>query len=690
MALALCIGLLVGIGATVTTVGATTTTVDAGQTLFMRDGTHNAALRTQLINFANSIPGVGELDGRQNVDVGGINHVGADAAAIRVANGGDLPMICMFEQRQDSVITGGSSQTLDEAADNFTMQQWLLVYITFPVSGHPIFTFMMTNPYRNQRFNPAGIDHFHNLYDQIGGGVGNPATFMGTEGSEVRNQINYDFGHVLSQFPSINPNIFTAPAGLPGTWQSREPIVTSPNREFHKLDGPRLDDRIWLPSSFELGDGNTGNLWNLASSEMAKLDDNNNGFHDWAWMRSRAADNPDNSRMFSYRVSSSTAINSRGVRPAIHLDMTLLIPALDIPQDVSITRTQNDELTAVWNAVENAVSYRVRVGEGTWQTVNVPATTFAHTISATGIFNFQVYARGDGLSFVDSTVASASITINQEQLVVPSNLQISAGVLSWDSTDSLGTYVVYRNGIAYSSELTTRSWTIPTTWGPATWNLQVRATASSSTWFTDSNLSTGIDQVVQATITGAVITANTTKSNWYLSESFAASGLQVLLTYSDSSTRTVTTGLTIATTTWQLGVVTVSVYYGGHFAGTFTVTVSPPINNYNMVTVNGSEIAIVPGTFYLVKHLAIPQVQSGYEFVGWSTDGGATILEDTYALESGMVLSSVIREIQNGETNGFPWLIVIIGAVAGVILLAGIAIVIILQRRKRLITRSIR
>jgi len=193
MALAICFGAFIGIGGNTTSQTMASVTIDTNQTLFMRDGTHNTELRTQLINFANSIPALDEPYGRRNVDVGGVSHVGADAVAIREANGGDMPIIRVFEQRDGSALTLGSSQNLDQAADNFTMQQWMLMYITFPAGSHPVFTFMMTNSYRHQRFNhdPAPRpEPGRNIYSSQGDAIGAPATFNGTDGSEVRNVIN--------------------------------------------------------------------------------------------------------------------------------------------------------------------------------------------------------------------------------------------------------------------------------------------------------------------------------------------------------------------------------------------------------------------------------------------------------------------------------------------------------------------
>jgi len=687
MVLAICLNVFGGAKSSL----ATTYTVDAGKTLFMRDGTHNATLRTQLINFANSIPEVGQINGRRNVNVGGVSHVGADINAIREANAGVMPVIRMFEQRQDSVLTGGSTQTLAQAADNFTMQQWMLVYITFPVSGQPVFTFMMTNPYRNQRFNPSPatpIVYDRNLYCNIGDGVGDPATFNDTDGSEVRNQINYDFEHVLSQFPSVSPNVFIAPAELPGTWQSREPDIASPNRDSHKLDGPRLNDRIWLPSSFELGDGNVGNLWNATRNETAKLDGETNGFNMWSWTRSRATVGAlDSVRIFSGRDYSShfsnrSVSNPIGIRPAIHLDMTLLVPVLETP-NVDVTRTLADQLTVEWDAVENVVSYRVRVGTGAWQTINSSTTKFEYTISSTGTFTFQVYAVGDGFAHANSDVANAKIIVNQVPLGTPFGLQIDEGVLTWDSIDSLGTYVVYRNGTLYSSELATTSWIIPASWGPATWNLRVKATASSSPWFLDSELSDGENHIIPLPeVTDIKITQNTTKQTWWASETFSASGIVLAITYSDGTTRTQNdiSLMTVTHGSWVAGPVTISVEYAG-LTTTFTVTVLNSTNNYNVVVVDGEEFAIVLGTFYLVGDLVMPYVRAGYEFVGWSTDGGLTILADTDILEPGMVLTSImVREVQNnGDT--FPW--IIIGVVSAVLVLIAIAILIIIVRRKK-------
>ena len=688
--LAICFGVFFGAGGNpITAVNASTITIDTGQTLFMRDGTHSATLRTQLLDFANSIPAVGEPYGRQNVDVGGVSHIGADTIAIREANGGDMPIIRMFEQRGGSVITGGSAQTLDQAADNFTMQQWMLMYITFPTTGHPIFTFMMTNPYRNQRFNPNPDPNSNipgrNIYSQQGDVIGDPSTFNGTDGSDVRNQINYDFQHVLYQFDEINTSVFVTPGQLPGTWQSREPDVGSSNREGHSLYGARLDDKIWLPSSFELGDGNTGNLWGATRQETAKLNGEDNGFHFWAWMRSRATGSTD-IRMFSGRdyashFSNSSAGNARNIRPAIHLDMTPLIPALNTPTNVDIN-------TGVlsWNSTNQFNTFQIYRNDNPYGNV-ITSTTREWTIPTTwgyGSWNLRVraIAPSSSTSHRSSELSSAVTHAVVQTFTVTFNSH-GGDVITSETGEANDTFQLTGAHVPQFTGHEFMGWGAAQD-GQVTYYIDFDAITITgnktlhAVWRRNTPISPSVSSAMQliwtSPHTNFVVNVNGTNHNvtgtsfdlTILGLGAGTHNITILATGSGTqilTSQTVNTSFTVT----QLDSPTDANIGGDNILSWIAVTGA---TSY-IIRVNGQQVYTTTETYFDLDSLSLGYGNHQVEII---------------AVGEGVINSNpthiTLTVVQYAAGDDFPWLI-IVGAVAGVLLLAGVMTFIMIKRRKR-------
>lgn len=131
------------------------------------------------------------------------------------------------------------------------------------------------------------------------------------------------------------------------------------------------------------------------------------------------------------------------------------------------------------------------------------------------------------------------------------------------------------------------------------------------------------------TISSISVAAKPIKTSYYVGDSFDASGLTLIATYSDGSKKTVTEDYSVSGfNASTVGTKTITVYFDGK-AATFTVTVSEkPAQTYtiafnaNSGTGSMSNLAMTVGT---AKNLtANTFTRSGYTFLGWSTNKNAT------------------------------------------------------------------
>lgn len=131
------------------------------------------------------------------------------------------------------------------------------------------------------------------------------------------------------------------------------------------------------------------------------------------------------------------------------------------------------------------------------------------------------------------------------------------------------------------------------------------------------------------TISSISVAAKPIKTSYYVGDSFDASGLTLIATYSDGSKKTVTEDYSVSGfNSSTVGTKTITVYFDGK-AATFTVTVSEkPAQTYTIAfnanngTGSMSNLAMTVGT---AKNLtANTFTRSGYTFLGWSTNKNAT------------------------------------------------------------------
>jgi hypothetical protein len=306
--------------------------------MFYTDGTINQTLVQQLAALCAATP-------RTNINVGAaVNTPTSDAGAIRTANGGAVPNVKLFQSLGTDEATGTGSNP-----NRFSNLGWHLMYVT-NVNGQYILTFWADKEYRTSRFNGTDysmtdrlvkIDYNQpspNLDTAAGAPGANNAAFpalnvASNPGSQARNQIMNDFCTFLStNFSSVAPYIAT-PREV--GWQTAQPQTASEQSGVDSLTGARLDDLIWLPSCYEIGDGTnssvspTDNLWNATNTERAYT----YKYYTLIAFRSSSSYTTYSSACivsYSGAFGNSNVNNNLGFRPALHI----MLPA--IPKESSI------------------------------------------------------------------------------------------------------------------------------------------------------------------------------------------------------------------------------------------------------------------------------------------------------------------------------------------------------------------
>jgi len=350
--------------------------------LFNLDGTHNASLVAQLMSLAgNAEYGAPNLMGGHVVT--GITV--SDASDIRTANDGALPEIRLFEQHgvfstSNMPVSGAVNS---QSRDNFTHSRWRLVYITHPDDGgDPVFTFRMVEAFRNNRVHSVNIDW----------GVD-----IRYENSDIRSNLTDEFNNVLDLFYE-HDNIhqhFVAPANIPGAWQNNQPdFGTNPMNQ--SLESGARNDLLWLPSVYEVGNSGGQNLWRLTNEERAH---EQNGFTQWAWLRSSQRANALNART----VRSITSIDIGAGDSIVATNPNAIVPALHL----SLSNLIFDITTQINPAGQNAGSVAVTGGGVT----GIASGNRTLTATASTGWRFVDWTL-TGATVADDTLTSITVTVN--------------------------------------------------------------------------------------------------------------------------------------------------------------------------------------------------------------------------------------------------------------------------------------
>ncbi|MCL2755525.1 MAG: leucine-rich repeat protein [Firmicutes bacterium] len=97
---------------------------------------------------------------------------------------------------------------------------------------------------------------------------------------------------------------------------------------------------------------------------------------------------------------------------------------------------------------------------------------------------------------------------------------------------------------------------------------------------------------------------------------------------------------------------------------------------FGYITVNGEQI-LITDTVYQISHLSNPAQRSGYTFRGWRLGAGGPILSANFEFEPGMIFVPVFE----ANPNNFIW--ILIGSIAGVLLLIALLIFILRRRNNK-------
>lgn len=111
-----------------------------------------------------------------------------------------------------------------------------------------------------------------------------------------------------------------------------------------------------------------------------------------------------------------------------------------------------------WNAVSNATSYSVVINDASPLAATTNQLDIGH--DNVGSINFKVKAISGNDQYVDSAFGEATIQIAPLTLQAPQNLDITSGMLTFDSVEHAIAYGIYHNG-SFVEEITTNQYTIP-------------------------------------------------------------------------------------------------------------------------------------------------------------------------------------------------------------------------------------
>ena len=103
-----------------------------------------------------------------------------------------------------------------------------------------------------------------------------------------------------------------------------------------------------------------------------------------------------------------------------------------------------------WNAVPHADKYEVYQGDS--KVAEVTVTSYTVNITASGVYNFTVYALSDDAAYSPSEASNAVTYTVAQQPQGPTALDtpvlsLTGNILSWDKVQNASQYEVYRNGV---------------------------------------------------------------------------------------------------------------------------------------------------------------------------------------------------------------------------------------------------
>ena len=657
--------------------------------LFNLDGTHNADLIAELMYLA------------RNADYGAPNVMGnhvvtgitvSDAVDIRTANDGALPDIRLFEQHGTFSNTGMplAGQVNTQSRDNFTHVPWRLVYITHSANSDPVFTFRMTGAYRNNRVHSVSA---------------NWGADIRYEGSDIRGNLTDDFNNVLDDLFYEHDDIhqhFIAPANIPGAWQNDQPdfpvypVLGNPMNQA--LETGARNDLLWLPSVYEVGNSGGQNLWRLTNEERAH---EQNGFTQWAWLRSSQRANIQNARMVRSITSiavgagdSYTVSNSNAIVPALHLslgrlrDLVITSPDATFTGELEYGETITLTRTATSPTGQQFSHFTVNGVEIAGNTFTMPATD----VTVAVVWENITYAiSGAGVLYSGTLEYGETITLSLTA-TPPTGQQFRRFIINETPlADGATTFTMPASNVVVAIE-----------WRNITFTVTFSVDGET---YTVNNVvhGTSVTQSMMPTFAsippGMAITGWTLGGSQVNPQTHNITSPATFVAVLEYRTYTVTfmvnnvphavenvrwgTATTIPTLTIPAGNQITGWTVAGASANpathniTSTTTFTAVLSEY--ITIGDTTILLEPGTLYLVEHLTEPTPPAGQEFAGWALYGTTAVLTGGFELVAGMELVALFQPISG---DGFPWLILAIAIAGALLLIIGSTVFLVIRKRK--------
>ena len=322
--------------------------------LLSRSGTqHNVEMATEFMRLATRAE-------RTTVQSGDPTNgqIRIDANALRVANNlehdehpenSQLPEVQLLQFIPVNAAIGTAN------AHIFTENKWRLVYVTYPkngnVHGDPIFTFVMTSPYKESRFNGNNAYSASNNYNQ----------------SLLRDTIVGDFANssngILRNYQNVSRFILPSSAVK---WQQNQPDIDP----AHNNNLSNSTDLIWIPSAYEMG--LAGDLWGLSPEEKGFTQPTGATFSTRAWFRSAFSGYEEDDPLDP--VQNMQSYQTASVVPAVHVSLWDIIRD---PLNAAITRAVSAVATEHRKYYTTATMHRLDVAKAAATTaLDNPALSF--------------------------------------------------------------------------------------------------------------------------------------------------------------------------------------------------------------------------------------------------------------------------------------------------------------------------
>ncbi|MGG4531563.1 hypothetical protein [Aneurinibacillus migulanus] len=333
------------------------------------------------------------------------------------------------------------------------------------------------------------------------------------------------------------------------------------------------------------------------------------------------------------------------------------VTQLAAPSNLTVSGTK-----VSWGAVANATKYSVTIYNDknaevkTVSNVTTTSVDLSAQSLAAGTYTVKVKAIGNGSTYSDSALSSASSTVTiaspVTQLAAPSNLTVSGTKVSWDSVTNATKYAVTiyddKNAeVKTVSDVATTSVDLSAqSLAAGTYTVKVKAIGNGTT-YSDSALSSASGAVTIASpVTQLAAPSNLTVSGTKVSWDSVTNATKYAVTIYDDKNAEVKTVSNVATTSVDLSTQSLA-------AGTYTVKVKAIGNG---TTYSDSALSAASGT---VTIAAVDKSAAtvGLEVAGDKKAGEAFNLSITGAKDKdGNALSKVakIKVVANNGTSDTP------------------------------------